>query len=164
MLAHEIGGGAGEQLTERQHAVLSIAEQPSQRCFGFPVIEAIARQSPERPKRSAHRAGQALPAIGERGPGRQRRGHVLQPETAQIRTQLDPHRTADEDRMQRRRAVVMKARGAELGGPDKAARLRHLLEQDHASPRVKQVSSRDQRVMAGADEHPIGPCGECCQI
>ena len=70
--------------------------------------------------------------------------------------ELGPGRPADERRMQRRVAVVMEPRGAELRRLHPAARLRHLLEQAHATAGIQQVRGRDERVMAGADEHDVG--------
>jgi hypothetical protein len=57
--------------------------------------------------------------------------------------------------MQRRPSIVMEAGETQLGGANKAARLRHLLEQNHTSPSLKQVGSRDEGIVAGAHEHDV---------
>src|SRR5262249_52031921 len=74
---------------------------------------------------------------------------------AKVWTQLGPHRTANKDRMQSRPSIVMEARDSQLGGANKAARLRHLLEQDHASPGLEQVGSPDEGIVTGAHEHDV---------
>jgi hypothetical protein len=58
--------------------------------------------------------------------------------------------------MQRRVAIMMKPRSAELGRLDPAARIRHPLQQAHTPPRPHQVRRRDERVVAGAHEHDVG--------
>jgi hypothetical protein len=50
----------------------------------------------------------------------------------------------------------MEARDTQFGGANKAARLRHLLEQDHAAPGLEQVGGPDEAIVTGAHEDDVG--------
>src|SRR5262249_2786428 len=139
-------------LAERQGAVAAVAEQTCERRFYAGAVEAVAEEAQKclnigacRREESVPPGGLAEPlallrerlrihgsdgraAVGQRGRPCQRRGDVLQAVTTQVRSQLGPGRTAYEEGMQRRPAVVMEAGGAQLSCLHPAARLCHLLE------------------------------------
>src|SRR5262245_4175981 len=97
----------------------------------------------------------ARTAVGQRRRRGQRCGDVLQPLATQLRPQLGPEGTADEDGMHRRPAIVMEAWCAEFNSPYETARLCHLLEQDDAAFRIEEVRGGDEGVVACTDEDDV---------